>query len=134
VSTRDHNLLALSVGFALIGIFCLMLVGCQSESTTETAFTIFLKGSEGHSNDPIKFEKPLVAVRTDYINLATGQFVVRKDRIGFGTRYVLHQLVEKLPDGTWRMQGHNRLTNPKPDQELLTKENYIGVVYPLLTE
>lgn len=137
---KDPRLLRAALFCLVLGLIPLgaliALNGCASAAAYDPSkpFLVATQGTTGHSNDPVKFAKPLVAIRKPYAALAVGDYVLRYDRIGFGTRYVLHQLVEKLPDGTWRMQGHNRVTNPNPDQELLTKENYIGVAYPLLTE
>lgn len=128
---RDKNLLLSAIVCFILGIIPFLFLGCDSSIDQEKAFVVFTKGASGGSNDPLKFQKPLIAIKSPYSDLSVGQFVVREDRIGFGYKYVVHQLTKKLPDGTWMMQGYNSVTNPFPDDNYLTPNNYIGVVYPM---
>jgi hypothetical protein len=111
----------------------LNLSGCVSARPTfdpSKAFVLFKDGSVGASNDPIRFPAPLVAVRAPF-PLKVGEFAIRHDRYLLGDQFILHQIVQALPDGTYVMQGYNRVTNPVPDKFLLTPANYVGLVFPL---
>ena len=112
---------------------CLFLAGCSTPPTkpNDIAFVTFTAGSVGRSNDPLRFPKPGIGVMVPFEKLEAGWFVNRLDKVGFGYRFVLHQLIALQPDGSWVMQGYNRKTNPRPDRERLTKDNYWGVSYPL---
>ena len=117
-----------------IALLCLALGGCASVPLDSSKpFTIFAKGSEGRSMDPLKFPKPLVTVRQPFPTLAVGQFAVRWDHYLLRDRYVLHEIVARNADGSYVMQGANRVTNPLPDKNLLTRENYVGIAFPLTT-
>ena len=115
-----------------LALLCAALCGCEAppRRPENIAFISFANGTIGRSNDPLKFPKPGVAVVIPYEKLESGMFVNRLDVIGFGYRFVIHQLIRKEPDGTWVMQGYNRRTNPMPDIERLTPKTYWGVSYP----
>lgn len=123
----------LAGAFLLALFLAAVLSGCvatQPSFDPAKAFIRFDAGASGSSNDPVRFPKPLVAVRAPF-PLKVGAFAVRRDRYLLGERYVLHQIVEALPDGSYVMQGFNRTTNPRPDPERLTPENYVGLAFPL---
>ena len=114
-------------------LLCLAPLGCEHppQKPEGLAFVHFTNGSVGRSNDPLRFPKPGIGMMVPYTKLEEGWFVNRLDLIGFSYRFVLHQLIRRMPDGSWEMQGYNRVTNPRPDTERLTPENYWGVSFPI---
>jgi len=109
------------------------IAGCRSLVPEDNlAFHLFPGGSVGHSNDPIAFPKPLITFKKPF-PLDVGSFAVRHDRYLLKGQWVLHQVVARNADGSYVMQGANRVTNPLPDKNLLTRENYVGIVFPLTT-
>ncbi len=120
------DLLKLAILFAVAGAACLWSVfaGCASPVAKDKAFYTFPKGAVGTSNGGLLFPSPLRAIRKPYSDLATGDFVVREDRIGLGYRYVLHPITAKDGD-EWVMKG---LANAVPDETRLNAGNYVGWV------
>jgi hypothetical protein len=81
----------------------------------------------GTSMNPVYGDNTmLVAVPIDFKDLQAGMYVVYLNR---DNRRVAHRLVAKESNG-WRAQG---LNNPKEDNDLVTPENLIGVIYASLT-
>ena len=81
----------------------------------------------GTSMNPVYGDNTmLVAVPIDFKDLRAGMYVVYIDR---NNRRVAHRLVAKEGKG-WRAQG---LNNPEEDNDLVTPENLIGVIYASLT-
>jgi hypothetical protein len=87
--------------------------------------TAFVGG--GTSMNPVYGDNTmLVAVPIDFKDLQAGMYVVYLNR---NNRRVAHRLVAKESKG-WRAQG---LNNPEEDNDLVTPENLIGVIYASLT-
>ena len=81
----------------------------------------------GTSMNPVYGDNTmLVAVPVDFKDLQAGMYVVYLNR---NNRRVAHRLVAKESKG-WRAQG---LNNPEEDNDLVTPENLIGVIYASLT-
>lgn len=81
----------------------------------------------GASMNPVYGDNTmLVAVPIDFKDLQAGMYVVYLNR---QNRRVAHRLVAKEGKG-WRAQG---LNNPDEDNDLVTPENLIGVIYASLT-
>jgi hypothetical protein len=81
----------------------------------------------GTSMNPVYGDNTmLVAVPIDFKDLQAGMYVVYLNR---NNRRVAHRLVAKESKG-WRAQG---LNNPEEDNDLVTPENLIGVIYASLT-
>jgi len=81
----------------------------------------------GTSMNPVYGDNTmLVAVPIDFKDLQAGMYVVYINR---NNRRVAHRLVAKESKG-WRAQG---LNNPEEDNDLVTPENLIGVIYASLT-
>ncbi|HTZ19938.1 MAG TPA: S24/S26 family peptidase [Opitutaceae bacterium] len=81
----------------------------------------------GTSMNPVYGDNTmLVAVPIDFKDLKAGMYVVYLNRYN---RRVAHRLVAKEGKG-WRAQG---LNNPEEDNDLVTPENLIGVIYASLT-
>lgn len=119
--------------YLLGAILAVSLAGCGAHYVLDQSqqLTVFAQGSRGPSNYPVEFASPVVALRIPYSILRPGYFVVRHDRYTLKDVFVLHQLIERKPDGTWVMQGANRKTNPAPDKHLLTPQNFVGIVIPI---
>ena len=80
----------------------------------------------GTSMNPVYGDNTmLVAVPIDFKDLQVGMHVVYVNR---NNRRVAHRLVAKESKG-WRAQG---LNNPEEDNDLVTPENLIGVIYASL--
>lgn len=135
---RDPRLLRAALACFALSLLPLAalfwLNGCASarpQIDPDTAFVTFINGVEGTSMAPLRFPKPLVAVRAPWPP-AIGSYAVRLDQIGLGWRFTLHEVVAgPLPDGSYVMQGRNRATNPRPDADHLTPANYIGIAFPI---
>ena len=81
----------------------------------------------GTSMNPVYGDNTmLVAVPIDFKDLQAGMYVVYINR---DNRRVAHRLVAKESKG-WRAQG---LNNSEEDDDLVTPENLIGVIYASLT-
>ena len=81
----------------------------------------------GTSMNPVYGDNTmLVAVPIDFKDLQAGMYVVYINR---NNRRVAHRLVAKESKG-WRAQG---LNNPEEDNDLVTPENLVGVIYASLT-
>jgi hypothetical protein len=81
----------------------------------------------GESMNPVYGDNTmLVAVPIDFKDLQAGMYVVYLNR---HNRRVAHRLVAK-EGKAWRAQG---LNNPDEDNDLVTPENLIGVIYASLT-
>ena len=81
----------------------------------------------GTSMNPVYGDNTmLVTVPIDFKDLQAGMYVVYLNR---NNRRVAHRLVAKESKG-WRAQG---LNNPEEDNDLVTPENLIGVIYASLT-
>lgn len=120
-----------------LGVFAacmtMLMAGCRSLVPEDNFdFHLFPGGAVGHSNDPIAFPKPLITVKKPF-PLDMGSFAVRHDHYLLKDQWVLHQVVARNADGSYVMQGANRVTNPLPDKNLLTRENYVGIAFPLTT-
>lgn len=77
----------------------------------------------GASMNPVYGDNTMLVVHPiEYADLKAGMTVVYLSKSG---RRVAHQLIAKESKG-WRAQGIN---NPGEDQELVTPENLIGIVY-----
>lgn len=77
----------------------------------------------GVSMNPVYGDNTMLVVKPlPYDQLEPGMTVVYRNAAG---RRVAHQLISKERHG-WRSQGIN---NADADQDLVTPENYIGVVY-----
>ena len=68
----------------------------------------------------------LVVQERNYRGLGRGEMVVYRNREGF---YVAHMLLEELRLG-WLAIG---LSNPEPDEDLVTPTNFVGVVRATFT-
>jgi hypothetical protein len=78
----------------------------------------------GESMKPVYGENTvLVLQRVGFDGLAEGMNVAYRDRSG---RVVLHRLVAKEGRRSWRVRG---LNNEVEDQERVTPENLLGIVY-----
>ncbi len=81
----------------------------------------------GESMNPVYGDNTmLVAVPIDFKDLQAGMYVVYLNR---NNHRVAHRLVAKESKG-WRAQG---LNNSEEDNDLVTPENLIGVIYASLT-
>jgi hypothetical protein len=81
----------------------------------------------GESMNPVYGDNTMLVVSPiEYSQLKAGMTVVYTNRFG---RRVAHQLIAKESKG-WRAQGIN---NPEEDNDLVTPDNLIGVVYASLS-
>ncbi len=91
----------------------------QHAAADPACFT--LVGS-GNSMRPLYPDRTAIVVREQSFNrLRPGMIVVYRNPDG---RYIAHALVEELRKG-WIAIG---LNNAEPDDELVTKDNYVGVI------
>jgi len=83
----------------------------------------FVLRGAGRSMEPIYANGTVIVVRERSLcGLRQGQAVVYRNTRG---RYVAHILVEERPNG-WMVRG---LNNAAPDDELVTRDNFLGVVH-----
>jgi hypothetical protein len=82
----------------------------------------FVLVGAGRSMEPLYAARTAIVVREQsFRTLRPGMAVVYRNR---ANRYVAHFLLEELAGG-WMACG---LSNPTPDEELVTRANFVGVV------
>ncbi len=94
----------------------------MAEAHAEQHANSFVLFGSGRSMEPMYPSNTAVVVHEcSFRTLKTGMPVVYRNRRGF---YVAHMLVDDLPGG-WLAIGVN---NTEPDDDLVTADNFVGVI------
>lgn len=125
----------------------LVLVGCNTTSTTNTTFApieydeafklgqmvkfadsgAYMARTSGTSMEPVLTKNTIIVVRPiDFDDLEAGMTVGYLNNDGY---QVLHQLVRPAGQDAWVAKGIN---NPREDKDQVTRKNLLGVLYTVL--